>query len=177
MNPVVSATAPEGARAAEMAERANITDVLVRYCRAIDTKDWVLFASCFTTDCVTRYQGRAFDGVGRLTDVMRRLHDPLDASLHRLTNVEISLSSGAALVRSYVDALLVRTGHPEGPLYHVAGFYMDELHRVNQVWRIHSRVFEPVWISERASSTVPSGESLGSLYRITPSPGRQDAER
>ena len=147
----------------------DVEQVLLRYCRAIDEKDWDLFASCFTDDCRTRYQGREFEGLTRLTDVMRRLHDPLDASLHRLTNVEVTVEGDLAQARSYVDALLVRTGHPAGALHQVAGRYSDELVRVDGAWLIRARVFDAVWVSERGSLPVPAPGTLEHLLQVPPS--------
>lgn len=37
------------------AAKADITDVLLRYATAIDTKDWELFRTCFTDDADADY--------------------------------------------------------------------------------------------------------------------------
>lgn len=146
------------ARAAQAADdHAAVSALLVQYSTAIDTKDWKLFADCFEPDCQTQYQERRFNGVQRLTDVMRRLHDPLDASLHRLTNVDVRLDGDHANVRAYVDALLVRRDHPDGPLYRVAGTYDDLVVRTDGSWRFRRRIFRDVWTWERtvATRTLP----------------------
>lgn len=153
--------------------RSEITDLLMRYCRAIDTKDWALFSSCFVADCRTVYQGRSFDGIDRLTDVMRRLHDPLDASLHRLSNIEIVVSEPGAKVGAYVDALLVKLDHPLGPLHQVAGTYEDDVVRLGGEWRFRTRVFRAIWVSERGSIRGPGPDTIAQLHRVPAGGGEQ----
>ena len=115
---------------------AAVEEVLLRYCRALDSLDWELFTSCFTADCRTTYQGRTFANRDHLVAVMRRLHEPLDSSMHRLSNVEVRVGQAVASSRAYVDALLVRLDHPEGPVHQVAGSYTDELVAEGGTWRI-----------------------------------------
>jgi hypothetical protein len=39
----------------ELSDRIEIQDLLVRYARAIDTKDWGLLDTCFTADAQVDY--------------------------------------------------------------------------------------------------------------------------
>lgn len=145
-------------------DEVAIQSLLIRYASAIDQKDWELFGSCFEPDCRADYQGHHFDGIEQLTKVMRELHDPLDASLHRMSNMNITVDGEKAEATSYVDALLIRRDHPAGPAYQVTGFYEDLISRNGGIWRIKSRIFRPVWIQERETSVMPSYRSLGSLF-------------
>jgi hypothetical protein len=151
---------------ATLVAQADVVGVLTKYCRAIDTKDWGLFESCFVDECDTSYQRHIFTGLARLSDVMRRLHDGLDSSLHRLTNVEVSFDGDEATSRSYVDALLVESLHPDGPVHHVAGVYQDRLVRGPQGWKISHRVFEAVWVTKRGALPLPGDEDLKRLLRV-----------
>ena len=65
----------------------DVEQVLLRYCRAIDEKDWNLFASCFTEDAHVDY-GRngvysSRDPFVEAFDAMHR--PPVGATLHRIT--------------------------------------------------------------------------------------------
>ncbi|MZG13966.1 nuclear transport factor 2 family protein [Streptomyces sp. SID5914] len=148
------------------ADEAEIERLLVTYATALDTKDWALLASCFTPDCQARYQDKVFDDREHLCRTMRKLHDPLDSSLHRISNVAASVMGDHATSVSYVDALLVHTGHTDGPLYRVAGRYEDELVRHRGQWLIRKRTFEPYWVWERTESLQPSSQSRAVLARV-----------
>src|SRR5262249_57417201 len=89
--------------------RFQIGDVLVRYASGIDGRDWALFRQCFTDACAVDYGDIGSWGSGDdVADFMRRTHDPLGPTLHRITNVVVDLrGDDAALARSYVDALVL----------------------------------------------------------------------
>lgn len=123
----------------------SVEPVLVRYCTAIDTKQWDIFRSCFDTQVAAVYSGRPYRDLDALAAYMIRVHADLDTTMHRLTNVEACLDGDLARSRSYVDALLVQHDHPLGPCLHVAGTYHDELRLVDGAWRITRREFELGW--------------------------------
>jgi hypothetical protein len=122
-----------------------IRQVHVDYATAIDSKDWELFGQLFDENCAMSTSAGTIVGIGRLTQHMRALHAPLDASLHRLTNTSMQISEDSAVGRTYLDALLVRAAHPDGPVFRVNGFYDDVLERTASGWRYKSRAFTAVW--------------------------------
>lgn len=145
----------------------QIRDLIHRYATAIDTKDWALFRACFAPDSQAVYQGHVFGSREHLVRAMRKLHTPLDSSMHRVTNVMIDvLGPDDAVGSSYVDALLVKTDHPDGPLHRVAGRYTDEYRRTRGIWTIRRRRFDAYWIWERDQSRLPDEESRGTLVRV-----------
>lgn len=123
---------------------AEIRNVLYNYSRAIDTKDWVLLQSLFTTDCEMVSPGWTVSGSEALAEHMRVLHSPLDGSIHSVTNIQIEVEGGLATVRSYLDALLVRTGGVAGDTLKVAGTYLDMLKHSGAEWQIQRRAFTPL---------------------------------
>jgi 3-phenylpropionate/cinnamic acid dioxygenase small subunit len=127
------------------AEVSSITATLIAYATAIDTKDWTLFRSLFTADCVFDGGGHRFHGVDPLTDHMRALHEPLDGSRHHLGNFVIEVDGESARATSYLDALLVRRRHPDGPTLRVTGSYEDQLRRESGRWLIQQRTFRFLW--------------------------------
>lgn len=123
----------------------EVLRALIAYATAIDTKDWELFGSLFSPDCTMTSPASTIDGVTTLTEHMRDLHAPLDASAHRITNATIAVDGGRATAHSYLDALLVRAGHPEGSTFRVAGYYDDQLRRHQDRWVIQHRTFTALW--------------------------------
>jgi 3-phenylpropionate/cinnamic acid dioxygenase small subunit len=129
----------------QLVVRERQTAVLYDYARAIDTKDWALFRSVFTDDCEMTAPAGTTVGADTLTDHMRELHEELDGSLHRISNVQIISANGQTTARSYLDALLVRSGVANGETFRVTGTYADEFREVDSNWRIHRRTFTPLW--------------------------------
>ena len=95
--------------------RQDVADLLVRYAEAIDRRDWELLRSCFTDDCEVDYGaiGR-WSGADEITEWMRKTHDPLGHTLHRISNVSVSASEGAFTARGYVDAIVLGPTSPPG---------------------------------------------------------------
>ena len=126
-----------------MTARDEITDVLVRYATGIDRRDWALFRSCFTDDCEADYGdiGR-WQGAEAITDWMARTHEPCGHTLHRLTNLAVTVNGDAATARTYVDALIMFGADGGGT--RAAGYYDDELVRTADGWRIARRRFTMV---------------------------------
>jgi hypothetical protein len=116
-----------------------------RYASAIDTKDWTLFRGLFADDCVMEVGSNVHRGADSLTEHMRRIHEPLDASMHRMTNTTMEASDSGVCARTYLDALLVRRGHPAGPTLRIVGFYDDVLSPQLDIWVIQHRRFHAVW--------------------------------
>jgi hypothetical protein len=123
----------------------QIMATINRYAMAIDTKDWTLFRSLFADDCVMEVGSSVHRGADSLTEHMRRLHEPLDASMHRMTNTTMERSDDGVQARTYLDALLVRRDHPAGPTLQIVGLYADVLRRQSGVWVIQHRRFQAVW--------------------------------
>lgn len=127
------------------AKRA-VENVLLDYATAIDTKDWDLLRSCFTEDCVTTYRAKVLRGADDLVGFMQPSHDPIDGSLHRLSNVRIEMGQDGrtASATSYIDAFLVYRLHPDGPTFHSMGTYTDRL-ILEERWKITERSYQPLW--------------------------------
>lgn len=127
----------------------EISAVLHCYATAIDTKDWALLATCFEPECV--FMGRAgglrLEGVEALVTYMRHAHEPIDGSLHRLSNitVEVSGDGHTASATCYLDALIVHRQHPDGPTFQLAGAYHDRLVLGEAGWRIARRDVAALW--------------------------------
>ena len=132
--------------------RADVAEVLVRYATGIDRRDWKLFRSCFTEDCVGDYGAiGTFEGVEALTGFMTRAHAAMGHTLHRISNQAVTAGAdGRVHARSYVDVVLMDAKNQAG--IHAIGFYDDELVRGDDGWRIARRRFTMVRQSSLAAS-------------------------
>lgn len=126
--------------------RDAVGDVLVRYATGIDSRNWGLFATCFTDDVEADYGDiGTWHGVDEITEWMRVVHDACGHTLHRITNVAVSPAGpGRAEARSYVDALVLGPDNLRGA--HAAGYYDDELVETPEGWRISRRRFTSVLV-------------------------------
>ena len=128
----------------EIADRLEIDDLLTRYATAVDTKDWDLYANCFTPDAFIDYT--AAGGIkGTLPEVRRWLAEVLPAfpmTQHIVTNRAIVISGDTATCRS---CFFNPMGLPDGAslmLFFDGGYYNDKLVRTADGWRIAERVEE-----------------------------------
>lgn len=162
----------EPTRTARDAEdRQAITDVLFRYARAVDRKDFDRVADCYFSDANDNHGGWNGDIPGLIADMKVR-HATIDSSMHYISNVLIELDGDSADVESYCLCFL-RQQRDEAAatqsLSTVKCRYIDRFERRSGVWRIADRivVFDEVqvtdihdslpreWVSARRDATDP----------------------
>jgi len=130
-------------RPADREVREDVAELLVRYAAGIDRRDWALLRSCFTDDCQLDYGDVARWSSGdEVTDWMRKTHEPLGHTLHRITNPSVVVDGETVTARSYVDAVVLGPDNARGA--HVLGFYDDVVVRTDQGWKISRRRFTVV---------------------------------
>jgi 3-phenylpropionate/cinnamic acid dioxygenase small subunit len=124
--------------------RQDVSDVQVRYATGIDRRDWDLFRTCFTDDCVVDYGDIGlWHGVDELTGWMDRTHREVGHTLHRITNQAVVGTEHGATARAYVDAIVMGADNESG--VRAVGFYDDELIDTERGWQIARRRFTPVF--------------------------------
>jgi 3-phenylpropionate/cinnamic acid dioxygenase small subunit len=122
------------------ADKAQITEVLIRYATGIDFKDWALFRTCWADDVDVDY-----GDLGRFTDpdeftaLMRQIHDGMGQTYHRISNPAIDVDADRATARSYVHAVLMAVPGDSTSWIDALGHYDDELARTADGWRIVKR--------------------------------------
>lgn len=131
-------------------DRMDIIDVLVRYATGIDRRDWPLFRTVFTDDCVLDYgEIGKWNGVDAVTDFIDQVHAMAGHTLHRLSNHAIMVDGDTATARTYVDSLIMSSESSPSDSSGVngIGFYDDELVRTAAGWQIARRRFTAVRIA------------------------------
>ncbi|CAJ1510512.1 nuclear transport factor 2 family protein [[Mycobacterium] burgundiense] len=131
---------------AQTDDHRDIADVLIRYATGIDRRDWPLFRTVFTADCELDYgEIGAWKGVDAVTDFMTQTHAMAGHTLHRLSNIVVTVDGDRAQARAYVDALILSQDNQSG--VNAVGCYDDDLARTGDGWRIARRRFTTVRVS------------------------------
>ncbi|MFC8525800.1 nuclear transport factor 2 family protein [Nocardia sp. NPDC057227] len=128
-----------------MNDHHDIGAVLIRYATGIDRRDWELFRTVFTPDCVLDYGPiGTWHGIEEVLTFMRQSHDMAGHTLHRITNIAATVDGDSARATSYVDAVIMAPDGTSG--VNAVGFYDDELVRTATGWQIRRRRFTTVRI-------------------------------
>jgi 3-phenylpropionate/cinnamic acid dioxygenase small subunit len=137
--------APRDLSIRELSDRLRINDLLIRYTRAIDTKDWGLLDTCFAPDAHVDYT--ASGGIaGKYPEVRAWLSKalaPFPITAHYVTNSIVELDGDRASARTLVQNPMF-FANPDGSLHDftVGATYVDELVWTDAGWRIARRVEE-----------------------------------
>jgi len=124
----------------DLTARAQITDVIYRYCRGLDRMDEELTRSCWhpggTDDHGTLYAGSA-DG---FIEWVWPVHEAMLSTRHMITNIQIALHEADHAGAESYASLILRI--PRGDKVYDCFFYsryVDRFERVDGVWRIRHR--------------------------------------
>jgi hypothetical protein len=125
----------------ELLDKQQITELLYRYCRAVDRVDEALGHTIWHDDAEADY-GRIYQGTGRgCIDFICASHRKAIVHSHQITNVLIELDGDRAHSEAYVTSAM-RLEH-EGQLQQITtrGRYLDRWSRRAGRWGIEKRVF------------------------------------
>jgi hypothetical protein len=133
----------------ELADRAEIHDVIVRYGWAIDTKDWSLLDTCFTADAEVDYSSNPGGKKGPYQQIRSWLEKMISAfpvTQHLMANIDVQLAGDTATCRTMVTNPQGAATR-EGPLhfFYVGARYDDQFVRTPDGWRIKLRVETTLW--------------------------------
>jgi len=122
----------------EREDRQDIAEMLVRYATAIDRCEWPQLGSVFTDDCDVDYgEIGSWQSSDAITEFMQKVHAGAGHTLHRLSNLAITVDGDKADARTYFDALIMAADNQSG--VNAIGFYDDEIVRTAEGWRIARR--------------------------------------
>jgi SnoaL-like domain len=172
----------------ELAAKQAITEVIYRYCRALDRMDRELAATLWHTDGTTDFGSGVFQGLGsEFIDWVWKMHEPLLAHTHCIHNILIQLDGDRAVSESYVVTNLWGKVLPEGMVpvateMIVRGRYLDRWSCRDGVWAIDHRrfvadynvagsvhgtpLFEAGSAEARRDRSDPSYEAFGQLAKL-----------
>lgn len=131
--------------------KQEITEVLYRYCHAVDRMDAELGSKIWHPDGLAHYEG-IFEGTGHaFMDWCLEGMTHMDGVSHQLTNVLIAVDGETASSESYVHAC-ERTGGNDIIVY---GRYSDIWSRRAGEWRIDRRRYRHDVVSVRPVGEFP----------------------
>ena len=137
-------------------DEREIRDLALRYCRALDTKDWALLDEVFVPDATGQLGSpTTLVGIEAIRDRIRTALAHLDDSQHLVGNHEIAVDGDAATHRCYLQAQHIREAATGGPNYIVAGRYEDRLVRTDVGWRIAHRTLTVMWTDGNVAVAHP----------------------
>ena len=140
----------------QLNSRAEITEVVLRYVRAIDRCDEDLLRSCFHPDSRHRhgsFEGASAEFCGFAIQVCRAV----EATHHQLGPVSIELAGETAFVETYFTshhrfgAVPPPGGEPHEDRF-LGGRYVDRFERRDGVWKIAERQGINEWLRHEPSS-------------------------
>jgi ketosteroid isomerase-like protein len=135
-----------GSRRMERAlDQLEIRDVIYRYCRGIDRRDFELVRSCYHPDAIDDHGNFCGGRDEFVTYVSTRLVR-FERTMHVIGNVLIEPVGDQARAESYIVAYHRLAGEADGPARDlIVGLrYVDDFERRDGEWRIAARmcVFE-----------------------------------
>ena len=127
-------------------DEREIHQVALRYCRALDTKNWALLDDVFVPDATAQLGSPAvLDGIETIRTRIRTALEHLDESQHLVGNHEVAVDGDTGAHRCYLQAQHIRAAADGGPNWMVAGRYEDRLVRTDAGWRIAHRTLTVMW--------------------------------
>ena len=123
----------------------EIVSLTVKYCWALDERDWNSLSEVFSSDAYAKYGVTEHKGIDSIIEKCQKALLPLDFSHHMVTNHVVELEGDEATCKCYFQAQHVRNYTPGGVNFIIAGKYEDELTRINGEWKISSRVLTKIW--------------------------------
>lgn len=126
-------------------DKLEIHELLARYARGVDDKDWALYRSVFTADAHIDYTsaGAIAGSIDEVADFLEQGFTVIPWSQHYITNVEIDLDGDSARVRAMFFNPMQLPG-VEGSSS-CGGFYHHDLVRTAEGWKSCRLVEESRW--------------------------------
>lgn len=126
-------------------DKIEIQELLARYARGVDSKDWELWKSVFTPDATVDYSS-AGAAVGSRDEVAAWLEQGLSVvpmTQHFISNIEIDLDGDRAKVRAMFYNPMQLPGMAD--LSYCGGYYHHDVVRTPEGWKSERLVEENLW--------------------------------
>jgi 3-phenylpropionate/cinnamic acid dioxygenase small subunit len=141
---------------AELRDRLEIEDLLIRYCAAIDAKEFDRLDEVFTADATIDYtrSGGIRDEYPAVRSWLAKALAPFQVVQHLVTNVRVEIDGDRARSVSYFFNPMGLPRQDGGvDTFFCGGIYRDQLLRTERGWRITERVNDQLY----AYGALPAG--------------------
>ena len=150
------------ARLLQMLDKQDITDCLVRYCRAMDRFDKDLLLSCYHPDAIDDH-GAFVGSPIEFWNYHHAWHAKYNRGHHHaISNITIELKGDTAHSETY---WLFESMNSDGSNSLSGGRYIDRLEKRNGEWKIAARACLIEWNGTLGEMTLP--ESFVKAYAET----------
>lgn len=151
-------------------DKFALHELVLRYCRAIDRRDYGLVRSLYHHDAIDDH-GRLFRGTAQqfvewLPSILARY----EATVHSISNALFAVEGDFAEGEIYTVAYH-RTHPPEQREVIIGGRYLDRYERRDGEWRFLRRGLALDWVDERPFNSMSWARSAAAS-----NPGRPDAD-
>jgi len=145
---------PTDAELQRLADESAIREVMYRYCRAIDRRQYDDLRSCYHEQG-TDHHGDFYGGVDEFIDYVQERLPNFESSMHFVGNLYIEVNGDTARSEAYTLALAHLAATDEQPERDnlVALRYVDDFRRINGRWAIMHRKCVYEWT--RTDPTPP----------------------
>ena len=147
----MTATQPELDVVQQLADRAEITDLVSRLGRWLDEKRFDEATEVLTDDATVKTPGGAAEGIERVIAQARRTHEIAETQ-HVITNALVDLDGDRASVRANLVVTFVHG--EERSLFTLGEVYRFQAVRTPAGWRLAGIEVAPVW--ERGTRPQPA---------------------
>jgi 3-phenylpropionate/cinnamic acid dioxygenase small subunit len=138
----------------QVADKLEIHELLARYARGVDTKDWALYRSVFTPDAAIDYSS-----AGAIAGTRDEVAAWLEAGFvnipmtqHFISNIEIELDGDHAKARAMFYNPMQLPGMSD--LSYCGGYYDHELVRTTDGWKSERLVEHNQWFVGQPGETT-----------------------
>jgi ketosteroid isomerase-like protein len=125
----------------EISDRLEIEQLLIRYCHAVDRRDWAAYRAVYTDDAVI---DDVSAGPGRsVNEMVEFLSEALDRVVliqHAISTSLVDIDGDRAAARTVCHCpVVLDRGDGESAMYFQGLWYEDELVRTAGGWKISKR--------------------------------------
>jgi ketosteroid isomerase-like protein len=159
-------TAEETVTATRQADRTAITEVLARYCHAVDHLDWDELATVYHEDATDRHGAYRGSAAGFLEWVKPQFTTRFAGTMHAIGNVLIDFEGDRAVVHCQVKADHLIKDSYGGGIFQFWGDYVDVFERRGGHWKILHRV-----VVRRFANVVPKADDNGGGFALSAGTG------
>lgn len=126
-------------------DKIEIGELLARYARGVDTRDWELWKAVFTPDAILDYSSAGIP-VGSRDDIATMFEaafETIPMAMHYISNIEVDLNGDRAIARAMFYNPMLLPGMDEQS--YCGGYYTHQLVRTPDGWKSENLVEENVW--------------------------------
>jgi hypothetical protein len=153
------------ARVRRLEDRAEISELVIKYAVSVDRRDWMMLADCFTDPVYADFSeaggmAGASTRVG-LAEGIAAVLDGFTVTQHLSPNHLIEFSEAEpnrAVCYSYMYAQHVLEGSPGGEFYLLRGWYANHVVRTQDGWRIDQLIQHVAWQEGNTNAITEAGE-------------------